>query len=186
VMLAQPDVGAPRVARHHQTAHRGDLVDHLLRGQPDVGEVEAARDAVVDAEHQHVAVVGFDLRGPQDQHPVLVFERAVVGVPVELAMLREDDSIQRPLVPSELDPVEVGLYRCAAVLGCFAVTVKIKDSTQERLPHLAGRNFASVTSAVTSSYTTSTGMPILTCSGPQSIMLVSIFGPSSNWTYAIT
>ncbi len=79
-MLAEADVGASRMAWHDRRRPSRDLVDHFLRGKVDVGEIEPAGDVVVDAENQHVAVVGLDLGGAQHQDAVLVLERAVVGL----------------------------------------------------------------------------------------------------------
>ena len=94
-MLAQPDVGAPRMTRDATPPIARDFVDHFLRGQADVGEIEARGHLVGDAEHQHVAVIGLDLRGLQHQDAEVVFERAVVGVAIELAMLGQDDTVER-------------------------------------------------------------------------------------------
>src|SRR5581483_2330877 len=96
-MLVKADIWAAGMARDGNSAHSRNLVDQLLRVEPDVGEIESPEDVIVDAVHQHVAVVGFDLRSAQHHDAVLVFEMAIVGGAIELAMLRKDDSVERAL-----------------------------------------------------------------------------------------
>src|SRR5208282_5164453 len=186
VMLVEPDIGTPRMARQCDTARARHFVDQLLGVEANIREVEPPQDVRVDAVDQDVAVVGFDLGSAQDHHAEFIFQVAIVSIAIELAMLRQHDTVERALHMPQLDPVEVRLYRCAAVLGGFAMGMQIKDcGHQDYVPYLAGRNFASVTSGVTSSYTTSTGIPILTSSGRHSTRLVSIFKPSSSSIHAM-
>ncbi len=118
------------MTRHRDSAEPRDFIDESLRVEPDIGEIEAREDVVVDAEHQHVAVVGLDFRRAQHHHAELVFERAIVGLAVELAMLGQDDSVDRTLGAPQPDPVEVRLYRCAAVFGRIAMRMQIKGCAQ--------------------------------------------------------
>src|SRR5437762_10427072 len=98
-------------------------------------------------------------------------------------MLGEHDAVDRALGVAQLDPVEVGLDRGARVVGGLAMAVQVENRGHpECCPHDAGWNFASVTSGVTSSNSTATGIPILTSSGRQSTMLVSSLSPSSSST----
>src|SRR5262249_50894552 len=147
----------------------------LLRGQPDVAEIESGQDGVVDAVDQHVTVVGLDLGGVQDQKPVAVLQVAEVARRIELPVLGEHDAVQRSLVALALEELQVRFPRRPAVVGAVGVQMQIEN-------HVAGgdvgRNLASVTSGVTSSYTTSTGMPIRTASGAHSTTFVMSRGPS--------
>jgi hypothetical protein len=56
---------------------------------------------------------------------------SVLTVAIELAMLGQHDSIDRALGMTQLDPVEVRLYRCATVFRCFAMRVQIKDCAHQ-------------------------------------------------------
>src|ERR1700683_1953933 len=131
IMLVESDIRAPRMTRHRDAAHPRYLIDQFLRGDVDVGEVESLRHFIGDAEDQHVAVIGLDLGRLQYPHAELIFERAIIGIAVPLAMLGEYDSIDRHLSAPHFDPVEVGLYRCAAVFGGFTMRMQIKDSGHE-------------------------------------------------------
>ena len=153
------------MARHDDAAHPRHFVDQRLRVEPHVGEIEARQDVVVDAEHQHVTVVGLDLGGAQHHHAEFVFERAVVGVAIELAMLGQNDAVERALRRRSLIQLRYASTGARLSSDASLWVCRSRIVLTRIVPHLAGRNFASVTSGVTSSYTTSTGIPILTCSG---------------------
>ena len=53
------------------SAHARDFIDHFLRGQVNVGEIEALRHLVVNAEDQDMAIVGLDFGGLQHELPNL-------------------------------------------------------------------------------------------------------------------
>src|SRR5262249_28454316 len=147
-----------------------DLGDDVLRRQAHVGEVEARQDVVVDAVDQHVAVVRLDLGGVQDEEPVAILQVAEVAPRIELAMLGQHDAVEWPLVAFALEQLQIRLDRRPAVVRAIRVKMEIEN-------HPAGRNFARVTSGVTSSNTTSTGMPTRTVSGAHSTMFVMMRGP---------
>ena len=94
------------MARQRDAAEPRDLADDVLRRQPHVGEVEARQDVVVHAEDQHVAVVGLDLGGVQDEEAVPVLQLAEVARRVELAVLGEHDAVERPLVALALEQLQ--------------------------------------------------------------------------------
>src|SRR5262249_37897415 len=154
------DGGTSGMARQRDAAEAIDLADDLLRRETDVPEVEARDDVLVHAVDEDVAVVGLDLGRRRDEEPVAVLQRAIVARRGALPVLGEHDGVERTLVALPLEELQIGLDRGAAVVGELGVEVQIED-------HDTGRNFASVTSGVTSSYTTSTGMPIRTASGAQ-------------------
>ena len=91
---------------------------------------KAWTQVVVDAEHEHVAVVGLDLAGLEDQQAVLVLEGAVVALGVELAVLGEHDAVERQLLAP--DPLAVVVDLGPAVVGAHRVGVEVEDH--------AGRN----------------------------------------------
>ena len=94
---------------------------------PAGGEIEAARDVRIDAEDEDVAVLALHLGAAQDAQAVLVLERAVVRLEVELAMLGEDEAVERALGPLALQDLQVGLDRGAAVVGELGVDMQIEN-----------------------------------------------------------
>src|SRR5262249_14532968 len=159
------------MTRESDAAQARDLRHHLLRGQTHVREVEAGEDVGVDAVDEHVAVVGLDLGRVQDEEAVAVLERAVVAREVELPVLRQNDAVERPLLALPGQDLQVRLDGRAAVVGELGVEMEVEDHP--------GRNFASVNSGVTSSKTTSTGIPTRTCSGGQPTTFVIRRTPSA-------
>ena len=127
VVRAEPDRRPARVTGERDAAQAVDLADHLLRGQADVPEVEAGDDVGVDAVDQHVAVVGLDLGGVEDEDAIPVLERPVVARRIELAVLGEDDAVERALLALALQELQVGFDRRAAVVRELGVEVKVED-----------------------------------------------------------
>src|SRR5713226_6431512 len=67
VMLAEADVRASGMTWNCDTAHPADFVDHFLRRQMHVGEIEAAGHLAGHAEDEDMAVVGFDFGRFEDE-----------------------------------------------------------------------------------------------------------------------
>ena len=109
------------MARQGDAAHPPDLADHLLRGEAHVREVEPGQDVPIHPVHEDVAVVGLDLGRVEDQEPVLILQRPVIAVQVELAVLGQHDPIERPLLLLALEELQIRLDRRAAVVGGFGV-----------------------------------------------------------------
>src|SRR5689334_12581525 len=179
VVRAETDRRPAGMTRQRDSAQAIDLAHQLLRGEAHVPKVEARDDVAVHAVDEHVAVVGLDLGGVQDEDAVAVLERAVVARGIELTMLREHDAVERTLRALPLEELQVRLDGRTAVVGQLRVEMEVED-------HGAGRNLGSVTSGVTSSNTTSTAMPIRTASGAQPTTFVMRRGPSSSSTIAST
>ena len=79
----------------------------------------------VHAEHQHVTVIRLDLASLQDQDARRVLEGAVVGLGVELAMLRENEPVDGQLTVR--DPLAVVLYLGPSIVRLDGVVVKVQD-----------------------------------------------------------
>ena len=132
IVLNQADSRPSRMTRHSHPAHARHFVNQLLSPQPDIGEVEALQHGVIDPIHQHVTVLGFDLRGFEDQQAILIFKRPVVAPGVELAVFGQHEAVQRPFVAFTGQPLEVCLNRRAAVVRGFRMQVKVNDSCHRK------------------------------------------------------
>ena len=91
----------------------------------DVAEVERGAQRVVHAEHQHVAVVGFDLARLQNRQIELFGERGVVGLGVELAVFGQHETVDRNVARAY--PLAVVAHLRATVVGFDRVGVQIED-----------------------------------------------------------
>ena len=174
------------MARERDPTQPVDFAEQLLGGEPNVAEVETREDVLVDAVDEHVTVVGLDLGRVQDEEAIAVFERPVLPPQVELPVLRQHDAVERSFVAFAGEELQVRLDRCAAVVRKLGVEVEIEDHRPGEPRLQAGRNFGKVTSGVTSSKSTSTGMPMRTASGAQSTTFVMSRTPSASSTTAST
>src|SRR5215218_1236496 len=176
VVGEQADVLAPRVARSGEPAAACGGVDDVRQRVVDAPEVDGVEEVVVDAEHEAVAVVGLDLAGFQDQQPVLVLQRPVVALGVELAVLGEHDAVERQLLA--LDPLAVVVDLRPSVVGHHRVGVEVEDH--------AGRNRG--TAIASSSWrgvdakSATTACPMASEAGSAPTTFVSTRGPSSSST----
>ena len=93
--------------------------------QVDVVEIECGAQCVVDAEHEHVAVFGFDFARLQNRQIEFLREFAVVGFRVELPVLGQHEPVDRNF--TRTNPLAVVAHFCASIVGFDRMGVQIED-----------------------------------------------------------
>ena len=124
-MSRHPDPGPSGMAGNGEGVVGVAMLDDLFEHEADAGEVERLVEPFGDAEHKHVAVFGFDLRPLEDHETVLIGKAAVVGLEVELAVLRQHEPVDGDV--ARVDPLAVVLHLGASVVGLDGVGVQVED-----------------------------------------------------------
>ncbi len=91
----------------------------------DVVEIECRAQRVVDAEHEHVAVFGFDFARFQNRQIEFLREFAVVGLRVELPVFGQHETVDRNF--ARTNPLAVVAHFRASIVGFDRVGVQIED-----------------------------------------------------------